>query len=137
MSITGTPLLDHAQCLALLAACPYGRLVFTEQALPVVVPVSCLLDPDGLVIGDGGDRRLDHLGDGDVVVFQADRPDPRGRCTESVAVTGHVERIRDPAEIGRLSAAASEGRWHPGADERVLRLTPAVVHGRRYRLLPG
>jgi nitroimidazol reductase NimA-like FMN-containing flavoprotein (pyridoxamine 5'-phosphate oxidase superfamily) len=42
--------LDAQQCRAVLAACRYGRLVFTERALPVVVPVSFLLDGEAVLV---------------------------------------------------------------------------------------
>ncbi|MEU6970826.1 pyridoxamine 5'-phosphate oxidase family protein [Kitasatospora aureofaciens] len=128
--------LDRTQCMALLAVCRYGRAVFTEQALPVVVPVPFLLDADGIVIGDGGDGRLDPLGDGDVVLFQADRMDPGGGNAESVTVTGNIHGIGDLDEFDRLTRFAPNS-WHPGSGERAMRIDLALVRGRRYRLNIG
>ncbi|MFB7504833.1 pyridoxamine 5'-phosphate oxidase family protein [Streptomyces broussonetiae] len=137
MTVNGTSELDHAQCLALLGACRYGRVVFTDQALPVVVPVSCLLDRDGVVIGGCDDRRLDRLRDGDVVVFQADRASEAGDVTESVTVTGYTHSIHDAHEIDRIIGLAVDGYWCPKADEKIMSIGLTIVDGRRYLRAAG
>lgn len=123
--------LDQQQCRTVLAACPYGRLVFTEQALPVVVPVSFSLDGEAVVVAAEGDR-LRNVTDGTVVVFQADQPDGEDGAVDSVSVTGYATTVQDPAERARLAAP-----WNRHGDGRMVRIVPAIGRGRRFHLPHG
>lgn len=123
--------LDQRQCGTVLAGCPYGRLVFTEQALPVVVPVSFTLDGEAVVVAAVGDH-LRNVTDGSVVVFQADRPDADDAGVDSVSLTGYATTVTDPAERSRLA-----GPWNGPGHARMVRIVPAIRRGRRFHLPHG
>ncbi len=122
--------LGEAECLRLLGTVPLGRVVYTEHALPAVLPVVFEVTADGrlvlvLVAGHGAVRALD----GTVAAFQADVLAPDTRTGWSVLVHGRTELVRDPA-------------WHQELLRSGLRpwterppvfavLTPELVSGRR------
>src|SRR5689334_91961 len=65
--------LDRQECLRLLAKVPVGRVVYTRQALPAVLPINFALDEDASVLlftSAGSD--LVRAIDGVVVAFEAD-----------------------------------------------------------------
>ena len=121
--------LDRHRCLELLASVPIGRFVFTQSALPAVLPVNFVLDGDAVVFRTGFDAKLAGALDGAVVAFQVDDVDRFHRTGWSVCVTGHAELVADPAEIERLSARVHP--WAPGPHDYVVRLPCDVVSGRR------
>jgi hypothetical protein len=42
--------LDRAEAMRLLASVPYGRVVFTQEALPAIRPVNHLVDNDRIIL---------------------------------------------------------------------------------------
>lgn len=122
--------LDRQRCTDLLAGIRYGRVIFIERSLPVIVPVRFLLD-DGIVIDAGVDPRLSRLPECTVVAFEGDDADLAGGSAWSVTVTGWARTISDADEIRRLTAASGEG-WRSGNGERLLRIDPCTVVGRTF-----
>lgn len=122
--------LDRQRCTDLLAGIRYGRVIFIERALPVIVPVRFLLD-DGIVIDAGVDPRLSRLPEGTVVAFEGDDADLTDGSAWSVTITGWARTIGDADEIRRLTTASGKG-WRRGSGERLLRIDPCTVVGRTF-----
>ncbi|MEV7778577.1 pyridoxamine 5'-phosphate oxidase family protein [Kitasatospora sp. NPDC088351] len=126
--------LSEAECLRLLSTVPVGRVVYTEHALPAVLPVSFEVAPDGRLLlavrrGSTTARGLD----GTVVAFQADQLDPVTRTGWSVLVHGRADVVRDPEQYRRALRSGLRP-WVGDPDPMFVSLVPELVSGRR--LLP-
>ncbi|MGW2639934.1 pyridoxamine 5'-phosphate oxidase family protein [Streptomyces sp. NPDC001348] len=122
--------LDRQECLRLLAKVPVGRVVFTRQALPAVLPINFSLDEDASVLlftSAGSD--LVRAIDGVVVAFEADEFDADTRSGWSVIVTGRATLVTDPVERQRLSETGPNS-WMPVRDGVFVRIESALVTGR-------
>ncbi len=95
--------LDRAQALALLAKAPFGRVVFSHQALPAIRPVNHLVEAGGDVVirTHTGMALLGRAALSEVVAYEADDLDPDTRTGWSVVVTGTASLVSDPAELAR------------------------------------
>lgn len=135
--------LDQEECLRLLAKVPVGRVVYTRQALPAVLPVNFCLDASGaarspgpphgpgtgvvLCTSPGSD--LVRAIDGVVVAFEADDFDGATRSGWSVVVTGRAGVVTDPAEHEELLQDGPR-TWMPLEEIRFVRIEAALVTGR-------
>ncbi|MBB4945625.1 nitroimidazol reductase NimA-like FMN-containing flavoprotein (pyridoxamine 5'-phosphate oxidase superfamily) [Kitasatospora gansuensis] len=124
--------LSEAECLHLLRTVPIGRVVYTEHALPAVLPVAFEVAPDDrLILGLRAGSSLSRALDGTVAAFQADLLDPVSRSGWSVLVHGRAEVVRDEAEYRRLLRSGPQP-WIGGGQQRMfVRITPELVSGRR------
>ena len=108
------------EALRLLGSVPYGRIVFTERALPAVRLSNHLVD--------GGDVVLRaHCGTpiGQVVAYEADHVSADGRLEWSVVVLGMAMEEERADEIARY-----ERLLNPMADlpmGHVIRIRPKLV----------
>jgi nitroimidazol reductase NimA-like FMN-containing flavoprotein (pyridoxamine 5'-phosphate oxidase superfamily) len=122
--------LDRQECLRLLAEVPVGRVVYTRQALPAVLPVNFALDGDASVLlCTSATSDLVRAIDGVVVAFEGDEFDPATRSGWSVVVTGRAAVVTDPAEHERLSRSGPAS-WMPRCDEVFVRIECEMVAGR-------
>jgi len=122
--------LDRQESLRLLARVPVGRVVYTRQALPAVLPINFSLDADDAVLmytSPASD--LVRAVDGVVVAFEADEFDAVTRSGWSVIVTGRAHVVTDPAEHVRLSRIGPIS-WMPPRDGVFLRIEAEMVTGR-------
>lgn len=125
--------LDRLECLRLLAKVPVGRVVYTRQALPAVLPVNFSLDEDASVLlytSAGSD--LVQAIDGAVVAFEADEFDAATQSGWSVVVTGRAGVVTDPAEHERFSQAGPRS-WMPVRDGVFVHIESELVTGREIR----
>ncbi|MCZ4602767.1 pyridoxamine 5'-phosphate oxidase family protein [Streptomyces sp. Lzd4kr] len=122
--------LERQECLRLLGKVPVGRVVYTRQALPAVLPVNFCLDADGAVLlGAAADSELVRAVDGAVVAFEADEVDAATRSGWSVVVTGSAAVITDAADHERLVRTGPRS-WAPSPSEVFIRVDPELVTGR-------
>ncbi|WP_338895164.1 pyridoxamine 5'-phosphate oxidase family protein [Streptomyces sp. TG1A-60] len=122
--------LDRQECLRLLAKVPVGRVVYTRQALPAVLPINFSLDTDASVLlCTSPDSDLVRAIDGVVVAFEADEFDAATRSGWSVVVTGRATVVTDPAEHERLSQDGPMS-WMPLKDAVFVRIESEMVTGR-------
>ncbi|MER5639429.1 pyridoxamine 5'-phosphate oxidase family protein [Kitasatospora sp. NPDC002227] len=127
--------LSEAQCLSLLRTVPVGRVVYTEHALPAVLPVAFAVGADGrLVLALREGSTVTRALDGTVAAFQADQLDPATRTGWSVLVHGQAEVVRDPALYEHL-LRTGPSPWVDGRPPLFVLLTPELLSGRR--LLPA
>ncbi|MEU4083166.1 pyridoxamine 5'-phosphate oxidase family protein [Streptomyces aureus] len=125
--------LDRQECLRLLAKVPVGRVVYTRQALPAVLPVNfCLDTDDSVVLRTSSDSDLVRAIDGVVVAFEADEFDTENRSGWSVVVTGRATLVTDPAEHERLSQVGPAS-WMPLRRPVFVRIESEMVTGRDLR----
>ncbi|MFB6960152.1 pyridoxamine 5'-phosphate oxidase family protein [Streptomyces sp. NPDC056309] len=122
--------MDRQECLSLMAEVPVGRVVYTRQALPAVLPVNFALAADASVLlrtsaGSGLVRAVD----GVVVAFEADAFDAESRSGWSVVVTGRATVVTDPVEHERLMRTGPRS-WMPIEEDVFIRIEAAMVTGR-------
>jgi len=123
-------ILADREAVALLATVPVGRMVYSDRAMPSVVPVVFIFDGVDIVIRTGRRSRLATLAPGNIVAFEVDDISMASRSGWTVVVTGRVELVDDPAEVERLSALRLQ-TWLPSPTDCYLRLRPELIAGRR------
>lgn len=125
--------LSEAECLRLLGTVPLGRVVYTEHALPAVLPVAFRVAADGrLVLALRTGTRVARALDGTVAAFQVDDFDRAGRCGWSVLVHGRAEVVRDAGERAALHSGGLRP-WIPEPGPEYVAISPELVSGRRVR----
>jgi nitroimidazol reductase NimA-like FMN-containing flavoprotein (pyridoxamine 5'-phosphate oxidase superfamily) len=126
----GLRALDHQECLRLLAKVPVGRVVYTRQALPAVLPVNFSLEADGsVVLRTAAGSDLVRAVDGVVVAFEVDEFHAETESGWSVVVTGRASVVTDPVEHERLSRTGPRS-WMPVRDAVFIRIEAEMVTGR-------
>lgn len=123
------------ECRTLLASAPVGRLVFTEDRVPVAHPVNFALAGDDVIIRTGPGQKVDAARRGDLVAFEVDEIDPVSRTGWSVLVIGRASVVTD---IDRLISVLDPARrpWIGGRDRYVIQITTERIEGRRIVLDP-
>ncbi|MEV7061684.1 pyridoxamine 5'-phosphate oxidase family protein [Streptomyces collinus] len=122
--------LGRQECLRRLAKVPVGRIVYTRQALPAVLPVNFGLDGEGtVVLRASAASELVRAIDGAVVAFEVDDVDAVRHSGWSVIVTGTAVVVTDPAEHERLDRTVSAS-WAPSPQGVFVRIEPELVTGR-------
>ncbi|SMF40300.1 Nitroimidazol reductase NimA, pyridoxamine 5'-phosphate oxidase superfamily [Streptomyces sp. Amel2xC10] len=114
----------------MLGKVPVGRVVYTRQALPAVLPINFSLDTDASVLlctSPGSD--LVRAIDGVVVAFEADEFNAATRSGWSVVVTGRASVVTDRAEHERLTQTGPTS-WMPLRDVVFVRIESEMVTGR-------
>jgi nitroimidazol reductase NimA-like FMN-containing flavoprotein (pyridoxamine 5'-phosphate oxidase superfamily) len=127
---SGFEVLSDREAVALLATVPVGRLVYSDRAMPSVVPVVFVFDGVDIIIRTGRRSRLATLAPGNIVAFEVDDIAMASRSGWTVVVTGRVELVDDRAHLERLSALRLQ-TWLPGPTDCYLRLRPELIAGRR------
>ncbi|MCL7366740.1 pyridoxamine 5'-phosphate oxidase family protein [Streptomyces ardesiacus] len=122
--------LDRRECLERLAEAVVGRVVFTQEALPAVLPFRFWLDRDGaVVLRTSSVSEMARAVDGAVVAFEADEVDAAAHAGWSVVVTGVASVIADAAERERLRERGPRS-WVSWPGEIFVRIAPELVTGR-------
>lgn len=129
--------LTDAESLALLGSVSMGRIVFTKRALPMVRPVSHILDDGQIVIRS-------HLGaaivsqtdanSGVVVAYEADDLDPDQRLGWSVSVTGTARILRNDHQVERYRRRLSP--WVNDEKDHIIMIHPELINGFRLTVRP-
>ncbi|WP_306317395.1 MULTISPECIES: pyridoxamine 5'-phosphate oxidase family protein [unclassified Streptomyces] len=126
--------LDRAEALALLARVSFGRVVFTQHALPTVRPVSHVLDGEDIVFRthEGSaltSRTRTGTAQGVVVAYEADVIDPDTHLGWSVVITGFAQLVDDPEELTHYRALLRP--WVKQGLDYAVRIRPDLVTGIR------
>ncbi|HEY8473757.1 MAG TPA: pyridoxamine 5'-phosphate oxidase family protein [Natronosporangium sp.] len=120
--------LSREESLRLLGSVAFGRVVFTDRALPAIRPVNHLVDGDRVIIrSHTGAALLAAAERGVVVAYEADMIDPEQRVGWTVVVTGVARPVRDPARI-----ADYQHRLQPWVDrpmDQVIAISADLVTG--------
>jgi nitroimidazol reductase NimA-like FMN-containing flavoprotein (pyridoxamine 5'-phosphate oxidase superfamily) len=123
-----------AEALRLLGSVSFGRIVFTQHALPVIRPVNHVLSDGDIVIrthaGTALTSRTRQARDpGVVVAYEADDIDPDTHLGWSVTVTGYAQLVTDPEELARYQALLRP--WVEQTMDYAVRIRPDLVTGIR------
>ena len=124
--------LDRVEALQLLGSISYGRVVFTQDALPAIRPVNHLVHDGRVIIRTRVTAKVSaavRLTKPDVVVaYQADSLDAQRHEGWSVVITGRAHTLTDPDEVARY-----ERLLHPWVNEAdtVVAIEPDIVTGVR------
>ena len=126
--------IDSVEALRLLGSVSFGRIVFTQQALPTIRPVNHVLADGDIVIrtheGAALTARTRQARDlGVVVAYEADDIDPDTHIGWSVVVTGYARLISDPEELARYQAVLRP--WAEQTMDYAVRIRPDLVTGIR------
>jgi nitroimidazol reductase NimA-like FMN-containing flavoprotein (pyridoxamine 5'-phosphate oxidase superfamily) len=122
--------LDRTECLGLLGRLQVGRMVFTDQTMPMVHPVNFSLDGGDVIVRTSGGGKLAAAVSRGMIAFEADELDPDTCTGWSVVVVGHAEIVNDIDELVALAEPADRP-WAPGRTAHVIRIRAERVTGRR------
>jgi nitroimidazol reductase NimA-like FMN-containing flavoprotein (pyridoxamine 5'-phosphate oxidase superfamily) len=130
----GLEVLDRTECVALLKTVPLGRIVFTDQALPAVLPVNFSVWDGSLLIRTGAGSKLAAATRNAVVAFEVDDIDPDNGKGWSVVVVGRSGVVDNPAELAEAAEVAPRS-WVGGRDH-LIRIAIGSITGRRVSEMP-
>lgn len=124
--------LPREECLRLLATQQVGRLGVVVRNYPLIFPVNFGLDRGVVVVRTRRGALLssaDHAN----VAFEVDELDVVHRTGWSVLVRGLAEDVSDLErdEVLQRSEASAPEPWVPGEHDRLVRIIPHDVSGRR------
>ena len=122
--------LEPADCYRLLATSRVGRLVGTDNALPLVLPVNYCLDGHSVVFRTSPDGRLARATRNVVVAFEVDSIDEQTWTGWSVVVTGVASPLTSPGDIVRAGQLGLVS-WLGEEQDHFVRIVPGLVTGRR------
>jgi hypothetical protein len=120
--------LAHSEALRLLGSVTLGRISFTLDALPAILPVNHIVDESRVIVR--GHRGMDAVlkeAAGKVVAYSADVIDPETYVGWSVTLTGQAEIVDDPVEVARYPQIVRP--WRSQEERFVVCIQPAVVTG--------
>jgi nitroimidazol reductase NimA-like FMN-containing flavoprotein (pyridoxamine 5'-phosphate oxidase superfamily) len=121
--------LEPAVCWRLLARRPVGRVGFTSDRIPIVLPVNHYVDGTSIVFRTGGSTLLESLCHGARVCFELDEVDPLVETGWSVLVKGRAAEVTDPLELDDVTRLPLRP-WAPGAKDHWIRIEAREVTGR-------
>lgn len=125
----GIEVLSPDECRRLLAAGTLGRVAYVDAGTPVIAPVNYALDGTNVVFRSSVGTKLDAAERGRPFAFEIDDHDPDTRTGWSVLVTGIVEPVDDPAEVG--DALPQPYAFDDDRSTTLLRLRAETISGRR------
>ena len=118
--------LTNDEALHRLGSVPYGRVVFSQNAMPAIRPVNHVVDGGAVIIRT-------HLGAallrsvGVVVAYEADAIDADTRLGWSVIITGYARRVQEAGEVHRYEEMLQP--WVDGAMNQLIRIRPRMING--------
>ena len=125
--------LDRPTCLELLASTPIGRIAYTTDQHPMVVPVNFAWHEDTIVFRTLEGKKLDAAAEGQRVCFEIDHWNPEDRSGWSVAVIGPAREVTNFAEREQLENIGlvpwAKDKWRPAW----IRIQPQDITGRMLR----
>ena len=124
--------IPEQEALGLLASVDFGRLVFTEHALPAVRPLNHIVDDGEVVVRTRLGSRVATRATPpvvDVFTYEADDIDAEERVGWSVVVTGRAAVVTDPERLQRCA-----DRLRPWVDlpmDVTIAIRPEIITGVR------
>jgi nitroimidazol reductase NimA-like FMN-containing flavoprotein (pyridoxamine 5'-phosphate oxidase superfamily) len=126
----GLEILERDECMRLAATGSIGRVVFTEQALPAITPVSYALKDGSIFLRAGEGSKLANATNGSVVAFEVDEFDTDFRQGWSVVFVGRAMPVSEEGRLEELSALPLRG-WDAQNSHRLIEVKIELVNGRR------
>ena len=124
--------LSSEECLHLLGSVPVGRVGLSIGALPVVLPVNFSLVDGDIVFRTADGTKFHAAANGVVLAFEADGYAPDGTSGWSVLVQGFSRVVTEPSELQQVRDSNLQPWALDGSADRVLRITPTRLTGRRF-----
>ena len=129
-------MLDDATCVGLLTRSSFGRIAFTSDTWPLILPVNYVYDEPNVLIRTAPGTKLD-AAPRTPVGFEIDGADDLGRWGWSVVVQGHAFNITDfDDETSQHLRTHVVDTWAPGERRRWLKITAVNVSGRAFGPIP-
>ncbi|WP_280480258.1 pyridoxamine 5'-phosphate oxidase family protein [Nocardia cyriacigeorgica] len=122
--------LEREHALSLLATAPFGRVVYTRDALPAIRPVNHIVDSGVVVVRTRLTSEFSaavHSFPIMVVAYQADDIDVVGRTGWSVVVTGTARPVTDRDRLARYHELLQP--WVGLSMDDVIEIEPTLVNG--------
>jgi nitroimidazol reductase NimA-like FMN-containing flavoprotein (pyridoxamine 5'-phosphate oxidase superfamily) len=127
---SGFEVLDRSECFRLLNGAGVGHIAVTSGSLPLVLPLSYVMDGDTIVVETGRGNPLESATAGAVVGFEVDNVNEHGHSGWTVMVTGVAREVHDGEAIERFRPLLPRSP-DPYHDERFVRISSELVTGRR------
>jgi nitroimidazol reductase NimA-like FMN-containing flavoprotein (pyridoxamine 5'-phosphate oxidase superfamily) len=127
--------IDTSECWKLLATQQIGRLAVMVGHYPLIFPVNFALDDKVILFRTAPGTKLYAIQHSNVT-FEVDEIDVAHRSGWSVLVHGVAHQLlarRSPELAARFEASGAQ--WAAGERDRIVRIVPDQVTGRRIR--PG
>ncbi len=130
---SGMGVIAEDLCIELLEATPIGRIAFTVDGHPMVVPVNFAWFEDTVVFRTLEGQKLEAAAEGQRVCFQIDQWSAADRSGWSVVVVGPAREVTDFAEREQLENVGlvpwSKAKWR----QSWIRVEPESISGRVLR----
>jgi uncharacterized protein len=131
MAMRGKPVeLSRQECLELLTAVPFGRVIFTDRAMPAAQPVNYLLDGEEIIFRTANGSKLAAAVRHAVVGFQVDEIDTRTQTGWSVLGVGEANEVVHPDRLAELTDLLADP-WVDDHDAHTISISLQIVSGRR------
>lgn len=124
--------LDEAECLELLASVPVGRVAWSDDSGPVVIPVNHTVDNGTVLFRTSAYSVMAQRLQQGRASFQVDEFDDYTQSGWSVLVRGTAAFV-EPSELPASDDAPQP--WAEGVRTFTVRITPREISGRR--LMPA
>lgn len=125
--------LDRAEAMELLASVDYGRVVFTQNALPAIRVVNHIVDQDAVIMRTQLATKLSTVvrarTSPGVLAYQADDLDRQAQLGWSVVVTGRAHTVTDPGRLARYEQLLRP--WVNDVMDTVIAIDAEIVTGIR------
>jgi hypothetical protein len=112
-----------------LASAPIARVALAINGVPVVFPVSIVVDGDVIVFRSARGSKLDAALTSEVVAVEADRYDVDASTGWSVIVKGLAHEITDPDDLARVGALGLRP-WAVDHADHFISVSTDMISGR-------
>jgi uncharacterized protein len=123
--------LSYSQCQALLRAGVFGRIAFSTQDGPVIIPVNYATSDSAVFVRTADDSQLAEHGVGSRLAFEIDHVDYVYHRGWSVMLRGTSVVVDDPVELARIRATWEPRPWASGDRSLLIKLPITELTGRR------
>ncbi|MBP2414838.1 hypothetical protein JOF48_003637 [Arthrobacter stackebrandtii] len=125
--------LTTAQCWKLLSETSVGRLAVNVDGRPDVFPVNYRVDGETLIFRTGGGTKINAMNEDANVALESDAVSGEFGLAWSVVVKGRAEAaaVDNPALNSKVHGFFP---WQGVGKERLIRIVPETVTGRRFTL---
>jgi hypothetical protein len=130
-----TEILDVHDCWKHLQSVSVCRIAFPHRDTVEIFPVNFSASNGTVLIRTGNGTTLDSLADGQAVSLEADGLNQYGTIAWSVVVKGRAVVADGPGDYEDANGAGLSP-WQPGSKNRLIRVTPDDVSGRRFVIAP-
>ncbi len=130
---SGMEILDHEECMELLATVPVGRVAMIDGGEIAVLPVNHVVHEGRVCFRSAPGAKLDAGIMQHVATFQADHYDERNGTGWSVLIKGRADLVTDADELEQLRASGVRPWSNPTFRTNWVAMQANSVTGRRIR----